>query len=105
MLGVRNDTSPRTLPRALRAARHADTAKHTMSTEKKDERLEKFTADQIEAVKLARDGVEKTNDIRLDALNAALSIASFNREVGIVYVADVLRNAAVIEKYLRGEPV
>jgi len=64
-------------------------------------RLQKFVEDQEAAVAIAREASHMPLDynIRVDALNAALALAVG----GETTMRDVVRDARVVEKYLRGE--
>jgi hypothetical protein len=68
-----------------------------------ESRLAKFLADQQEAVAIA---VEQTGEpspygVRCDAINAALGLANATTEA--TTVAELLQNARLIEKYLKGD--
>lgn len=77
----------------------------TAPTIPENPRLTKFVADQTEAVKLARDSSEKTSEVRIDALNAALSVASYNRDYHETSVEKVIADARKFEEYLRERAV
>lgn len=70
----------------------------------KETRLKKFIADQEEAVSLARSTPEGSNPVRIDSLNAALSLACTNAAncQQVTSMADILKDAAAAEKYLKG---
>jgi len=67
-------------------------------------RLKKFLTDQEEAVALARSTPDGSNSVRIDAMNVALSLAHSNAIAAdkIVTMAELLKNAAAAEQYLRG---
>lgn len=71
-----------------------------MTTE--NPRLQKFVADQTEAVKLARDETrDKPSDTRVEAINVALSIASTNRDHRETSVEEIITWARKIEAFFR----
>lgn len=65
-------------------------------------RLTKFIADQEAAVDIARSAMDtpQAYNIRVDAINGALSLAQANHET--VSVNELLANARRIEAYLKG---
>lgn len=65
-------------------------------------RLKRFIRDQEEAVQLARTTPEASNQIKVDALNGALSLAHSNAHEGVsISVEQLLKDAAAIERYLK----
>jgi len=67
-------------------------------------RLKKFIADQEEAVSIARGLPDGSSPVRIDALNVALSLAHSNALAsgGVTSMAEVMKDAVKVEKYLRG---
>jgi hypothetical protein len=67
-----------------------------------DTRLKKFLADQEESVQLARSTPDTSNPIRVDAVNAALSLIHSNAEPGaVVSVEKLINDARLIEAFLK----
>lgn len=69
-------------------------------------RLKKFLTDQEESVQLARSTADGSDSLRVDAINAALSLAhtnavAANRETTMKELLSHAREAA---KFLKGEP-
>lgn len=67
-------------------------------------RLKKFISDQEEAVTLARSMPDGSNSVRIDAMNVALSLAHSNAVAAdhVVTMAQLLKDAAAAEAYLKG---
>jgi hypothetical protein len=67
-------------------------------------RLKKFIQDQEEAVQLARETTDGSDPLRVDAINAALSLARTNAEVSSTQttMAQLIADAKLAESYLKG---
>jgi hypothetical protein len=67
-------------------------------------RLDKFITDQEAAVQLARElpDVPSEYSIRVDAMNAALSLANSMSDERTASMADVVKDAKLAEAYLKG---
>lgn len=67
--------------------------------------LKKFIRDQEEAVQLARETVDSSDTIKLDAVNIALSLAHVNAVAcdQTQNITTLLADADIAEKWLRGQ--
>lgn len=68
-------------------------------------RLKRFIQDQEEAVQIARETVDGSDPVRVDALNAALSLARTNAEVSNAQttMAQLIGDAMMAEAYLKAK--
>lgn len=67
-------------------------------------RLKRFLTDQEEAVQLARAMPEGSCPSKIDAINAALSLAHTNAQSAskVTTMAEIIKDAVAAEKYLSG---